>query len=86
MPALIHLCLFLFLLRIDYGLSLRVSLEPRSLPPRSFQLQPRINTSVALDSASNTQYLANITVGGYAVSLNPFRILMKRTLVVHLPL
>ena len=64
---------FIFLLlRVDYGLSLRMPLEPRSLSLRSSQLQPRANTTVALDSASNTQYLANITVGGYAVALSLF--------------
>lgn len=67
--ALFTLCL----LGADGCRALRVPFEARSIPQREIpeyyhhRLRPRANTTVTVMSASNTQYLANITIGGYVV-------------------
>lgn len=81
--------LVLCLLCVDDALSLRVPLEGRTmLSLRSPQLHARgANTTVAVKSVSNTEYLASITVGGYVAILTLFLALtLKSMLVVHSPL
>jgi hypothetical protein len=58
--------LVLCLLHVEDALSLRVPLQPRAV---SSQLYPRANATVAVNDLSNTQYIANLTVGGCVIVL-----------------